>query len=135
MSKLTSTKTQLPYDYYSLPYCAPKQAHLESENLGELFSGDRIENSVYKVEAKVNKACEVACRRKLSKDQRKAFERAIEDDYQVHWILGWCSCNFLVFFSFFLFWFLFFVLIYVACFVLFDEHIIFIYLFIIPFNL
>jgi transmembrane 9 superfamily protein 2/4 len=60
---------------------------MESENLGELFSGDRIENSVYKVESKVNKACEVACRRKLTKDQKKAFERAIEDDYQVHWIL------------------------------------------------
>jgi transmembrane 9 superfamily protein 2/4 len=49
VSKLTSTKTQMPYDYYSLPYCTPKKFGLKSENLGEVLSGDRIENSVYKV--------------------------------------------------------------------------------------
>ena len=49
VSKLTSTKTQMPYDYYSLPYCKPKRTGLQSENLGEVISGDRIENSVYKV--------------------------------------------------------------------------------------
>lgn len=49
VSKLTSTKTQTPYDYYSLPYCKPKKFGLQSENLGEVLSGDRIENSVYKV--------------------------------------------------------------------------------------
>jgi len=34
--KLTSTITQLPYEYYSLPFCAPKKGALEykSENLG-----------------------------------------------------------------------------------------------------
>ena len=49
VSKLTSTKTQIPYDYYSLPYCKPEIAGLQAENLGEVISGDRIENSVYKV--------------------------------------------------------------------------------------
>jgi transmembrane 9 superfamily member 2/4 len=49
VNKLTSTKTQIPYDYYSLPFCKPKKAGLQSENLGEMLSGDRIENSVYKV--------------------------------------------------------------------------------------
>ncbi|CAN0017881.1 unnamed protein product, partial [Discosporangium mesarthrocarpum] len=33
---LTSTKTQLPFDYYSVPYCRPRQAKKESENLGEV---------------------------------------------------------------------------------------------------
>lgn len=49
VNKLTSTKTQIPYDYYSLPYCRPKKYGLQSENLGEVLSGDRIEMSVYKV--------------------------------------------------------------------------------------
>jgi transmembrane 9 superfamily protein 2/4 len=49
VSKLTSTKTQIPYDYYSLPYCKPEVAGLQAENLGEVISGDRIENSVFKV--------------------------------------------------------------------------------------
>jgi hypothetical protein len=49
VSKLTSVKTQIPFDYYSLPYCKPSLASRESENIGEVISGDRIENSVYKV--------------------------------------------------------------------------------------
>ena len=34
--KLTSDKAQLPYEYYSLPFCKPKGINLEykSENLG-----------------------------------------------------------------------------------------------------
>ena len=33
--KLTSVKTQLPYDYYSLPFCTPNGGvEYKSENLG-----------------------------------------------------------------------------------------------------
>ena len=42
-------KTQLPYDYYSLPFCRPPTIEESAENLGEVLSGDRIENSMYKV--------------------------------------------------------------------------------------
>jgi len=49
VSKLTSTKTQVPYEYYSLPFCRPKEMKLQAENLGEVISGDMIENSVYMV--------------------------------------------------------------------------------------
>lgn len=42
---------QIPYDYYSLPYCHPR-IHEEAENIGERLTGDRIENSLYKLEAK-----------------------------------------------------------------------------------
>jgi hypothetical protein len=49
VSKLTSTTTQIPYEYYSLDFCRPKHEREQSENLGEVLSGDRIENSVYKV--------------------------------------------------------------------------------------
>ncbi len=49
VNKLTSTKTQLPYSYYSLPYCKPKKIVDSAENLGEVLRGDRIENSPYEV--------------------------------------------------------------------------------------
>lgn len=49
VNKLTSTKTQLPYSYYSLPYCAPEKIQDSAENLGEVLRGDRIENSLYAV--------------------------------------------------------------------------------------
>ena len=49
VNKLTSTKTQLPYSYYSLPYCRPEKIVDSAENLGEVLRGDRIENSAYEV--------------------------------------------------------------------------------------
>ena len=36
--KMTSTRTQLPYEYYSLPFCTPKNGTIyKSENLGESY--------------------------------------------------------------------------------------------------
>jgi transmembrane 9 superfamily member 2/4 len=50
VNKLSSIHTQLPYNYYSLKYCKPKEGiKTYSENLGEFLSGDRIENSPYEV--------------------------------------------------------------------------------------
>lgn len=33
--KLTSSRTQLPYEYYSLPFCKPDAVFYKGENLGE----------------------------------------------------------------------------------------------------
>ncbi|XP_040969433.1 transmembrane 9 superfamily member 7-like isoform X2 [Gossypium hirsutum] len=49
VNKLSSSKTQLPYDYYFLNYCKPPKIVNNAENLGEVLRGDRIENSVYTV--------------------------------------------------------------------------------------
>jgi transmembrane 9 superfamily protein 2/4 len=49
VNKLTSTKTQLPYAYYSLDYCKPTKIINSAENLGEVLRGDIIENSPYVV--------------------------------------------------------------------------------------
>lgn len=49
VNKLTSTKTQLPYSYYYLPFCKPNIIVDSAENLGEVLRGDRIENSPYVV--------------------------------------------------------------------------------------
>lgn len=49
VNKLTSTKTQLPYSFYSLPFCRPEKILDSAENLGEVLRGDRIENSPYVV--------------------------------------------------------------------------------------
>lgn len=49
VNKLSSSKTQLPYEFYSLPYCRPEPIVNSAENLGEVLRGDRIENSVYTV--------------------------------------------------------------------------------------
>lgn len=49
VNKLSSTKTQLPYNYYFLAYCKPPRVSYSAENLREVLRGDRIENSVYTV--------------------------------------------------------------------------------------
>lgn len=53
VNKLSSTKTQLPYDYYYLKFCKPQKIMNSAENLGEVLRGDRIENSIYSVSSKI----------------------------------------------------------------------------------
>ena len=56
--KMDSTKTQLPYSIYDLPFCTPKDADKKdkdgnpdvvvvnaADNLGEVLAGDRMETS------------------------------------------------------------------------------------------
>ena len=48
--KMTSTKTQLPYEYFSLPFCQPEAGVTYQQlNLGEVLRGDRIVDTAYDV--------------------------------------------------------------------------------------
>ena len=49
VNQLSSVKTQLPYSYYSLPFCRPDTISSSAENLGQVLRGDRIWNSPYLV--------------------------------------------------------------------------------------
>src|SRR5262245_40703089 len=50
VNKMTSPRTQLPYPYYSLPFCEPPEGIKDDtrETLGEMLMGDKIVNSAYK---------------------------------------------------------------------------------------
>jgi transmembrane 9 superfamily protein 2/4 len=88
VNKLTSVKTQLPYRYYVLPYCTPKDGIKEmQENLGETLTGDQIENSPYEIQVLINKSCDTLCTQKLSAEQKDKFRSMIEDEYLVNWIV------------------------------------------------
>jgi hypothetical protein len=88
VNKLSSVKTQLPYEYYSLPYCRPDKITSFAENLGEVLRGDRIENSLYQFYMRTDEQCKVLCRiESLSAVQSKAFKEKIADDYKVNMIL------------------------------------------------
>ncbi|KAL3533073.1 hypothetical protein ACH5RR_006594 [Cinchona calisaya] len=87
VNKLTSTKTQLPYSYYSLPYCAPKTIVDSAENLGEVLRGDRIENSPYVFKMRQPQMCNVVCHVVLNAKTAKEFKEKIEDEYHVNMIL------------------------------------------------
>lgn len=87
VNKLTSTKTQLPYSYYSLPYCKPEQIVDSAENLGEVLRGDRIENSPYEFHMREPQMCNVVCRAVLNAKTAKELKEKIEDEYRVNMIL------------------------------------------------
>ncbi|PHU11155.1 Transmembrane 9 superfamily member 9 [Capsicum chinense] len=87
VNKLTSTKTQLPYSYYTLPYCTPDKIVDSAENLGEVLRGDRIENSPYEFHMREPQMCNVVCPIVLNAKTAKEFKEKIEDEYRVNMIL------------------------------------------------
>jgi transmembrane 9 superfamily protein 2/4 len=88
VNKLSSTRTQLPFEYYSLPYCRPEKITHSVENLGEVLRGDRIENSLYSFEMRFDEQCKVLCKiDSLTETQSREFAAKIEDEYRVMMIL------------------------------------------------
>ncbi|KAG4136974.1 hypothetical protein ERO13_D07G042400v2 [Gossypium hirsutum] len=89
VNSLTSIDTEMPFSYYSLPFCKPKEGVKDSaENLGELLMGDRIENSPYKFKMYVNESEIFLCQsKKVSADDFKLLKKRIDEMYQVNLIL------------------------------------------------
>ena len=84
---MTSTKTQLPYEYYNLPiHCKPiKGVKYKSENLGEILRGDRIVNTDYKIKMNENEKCKVLCQNvELDEVNTKRVVKRVKDAYHVH---------------------------------------------------
>lgn len=85
--KLLSTKTQLPYEYFSIPiHCKPSEGvEYKSENLGEILRGDRVVNTAYNLKMNVNEQCRVVCPDVvLDKKAADTIAHRIQDDYHVH---------------------------------------------------
>lgn len=87
VNKLTSSKTQLPYQFYTLPFCRPTEIKDKVENLGEILTGDMIENSPYEINMMVVSKCKQLCTQKLEKKSKEKFRSMIEDEYVVNWIV------------------------------------------------
>ncbi|CAM9124637.1 unnamed protein product [Ectocarpus sp. 4 AP-2014] len=81
---LTSTKTQIPFDYYRAPYCRPSKITKEAENLGEVLMGDKISSSPYVLEMAQNAYCSVLCHQQMSDGDMKQLRSLIGNDYRVH---------------------------------------------------
>jgi len=87
VNKLTSVHTQLPYKYYSLPFCQPDIIVDKVENLGEILRGDRIENSMYEIHTGENVNCKVLCAKEYTKEDIEKFAEKVKYEYRVHWIV------------------------------------------------
>lgn len=88
VNKLSSVHTLLPYDYYSLKFCKPKEGVKPySENLGEFLRGDRIENSAYTISMHTEEFCRVLCQVDLKTKDVADFKQAIDRQYHHNWII------------------------------------------------
>lgn len=88
VNKLSSVHTQLPFDYYSLNFCKPKDGIKPySENLGEFLRGDRIENSAYEISLLKDEYCRVLCQVDISAKDSTDFSQAIKRQYHHNWIV------------------------------------------------
>ncbi|XP_059452472.1 transmembrane 9 superfamily member 12 [Corylus avellana] len=88
VNSLTSIETELPFSYYSLPYCEPDGGVKKSaENLGELLMGDQIDNSPYRFRMNVNETVYLCTTSPLNEHQVKLLKQRTRDLYQVNMIL------------------------------------------------
>ena len=82
--KLDSTQTLLPYRYYELPFCRPEKIEMVVDNLGEILSGDRIQNSVFRINALEDVKCRLQCVKTLDEKDMEKFRTFIAEDYRAH---------------------------------------------------
>lgn len=88
VNSLTSIETELPFSYYSLPYCKPLGGIKKSaENLGELLMGDQIDNSPYRFRMNVNESIYLCTTPPLNEEEVKLLKQRTRDMYQVNMIL------------------------------------------------
>jgi transmembrane 9 superfamily protein 2/4 len=89
VKELTSDETQLPMDYYSLPFCKPLTPIIHyAENLGEILSGETIENSPYVLYKDQTERCQVLCVTDVGTDDyAQNFINRIRQNYRVNMVV------------------------------------------------
>jgi len=84
VNHLSSSKTQLAFEYYDLPFCKPKKIINAAENLGEILTGNKILNTPYEIRMLKEENCKILCRQVYSKEEAAMFAKRIDDDYTVN---------------------------------------------------
>ena len=95
VNSIKSTKTAIPYDYYSLMFCRPTGGgpiKADVENFGEILWGDVIKPSRYQAQMKNDVSCAMLCTTKpRDKDgklrQIRKLKKRIDDEYRGNLIL------------------------------------------------
>eukprot|EP01060_Flectonema_neradi_P014826 TRINITY_DN2148_c1_g2_i1.p1 TRINITY_DN2148_c1_g2~~TRINITY_DN2148_c1_g2_i1.p1 ORF type:complete len:630 (+),score=67.45 TRINITY_DN2148_c1_g2_i1:185-2074(+) len=92
VNSLTSVDAIIPFEFYDLKYCQPKEKNeLKGLGLGMMLRGDHVEQSLYEFEILVNSTCKkVGCSEgedTLSSEDVKKFDRYIHGGYRANMIL------------------------------------------------
>ena len=97
VNSIKSTRTAIPFDYYSLMHCRPigtGSIKADVENFGEILWGDIIKPSRYAGAMKIDVNCAKLCTTKPKEKkpdqpsrQLKKLKQRIDDEYRGHLIL------------------------------------------------
>eukprot|EP01059_Diplonema_ambulator_P033785 TRINITY_DN721_c0_g1_i2.p1 TRINITY_DN721_c0_g1~~TRINITY_DN721_c0_g1_i2.p1 ORF type:complete len:632 (+),score=203.04 TRINITY_DN721_c0_g1_i2:119-2014(+) len=92
VNSLTSIQNIMPYEWYSLPFCAPSKEDRQkytsrSQNLGEVLWGDKIEISLYSVNVLTDEPCKLICQREYTEKEMRQFQNRIEQKYRGNMVL------------------------------------------------
>ena len=100
VDKLSSVRSQLPFSFYSLPFCTPGDSGLKdvqgnplkvenvAENLGEVLAGDRMESTGYQLHMQEHSpGCQILCRKQYNLEETKKIADFIDKEYRVNmWV-------------------------------------------------
>ena len=84
---LTSSRTQLPFEYYYLPFCKPEETSIDFDNIGQALTGDVLEKTSYKLSMWSDQSCSLLCESKLTPPKIKVFRWMILNEYRAQWFL------------------------------------------------
>eukprot|EP00591_Stephanopyxis_turris_P000203 CAMPEP_0195520288 /NCGR_PEP_ID=MMETSP0794_2-20130614/16545_1 /TAXON_ID=515487 /ORGANISM="Stephanopyxis turris, Strain CCMP 815" /LENGTH=561 /DNA_ID=CAMNT_0040649615 /DNA_START=59 /DNA_END=1741 /DNA_ORIENTATION=+ len=88
VNSMTSMHTQMPFDYYALPFCQPEGGpKMASENLGEFLAGSKVESSPYVISMGRDTFCQIICQAKLDKMEAHMFQILVKRGYHNNWII------------------------------------------------
>ncbi len=88
VNAMTSYHTQIPKDYYRMPFCKPVGGpKMASENLGEFLTGNKIQSSAYDIRMLEELYCAKLCQKTLDTEQAKRLFKHIKNGYHNNWII------------------------------------------------
>mmetsp|Transcript_29623 Transcript_29623/g.87605 ORF Transcript_29623/g.87605 Transcript_29623/m.87605 type:complete len:232 (-) Transcript_29623:112-807(-) len=94
VNSLKSFETEMPFEYYTMPFCKPPEGVQRSKattNPGTILEGLRIENSPYNFTMKVTQTAVPACAEgfypPLQEHEVKNLKEKIDEHYRVNMLL------------------------------------------------
>jgi transmembrane 9 superfamily protein 2/4 len=88
VNAMTSIHTQIPKDFYRLPFCKPMEGpKMASENLGEFLTGNKIQSSAYHIDMLTETYCQKLCQIGLTKVEAAKLRLHIKYGYHNNWII------------------------------------------------
>lgn len=83
---MSSSKTQISLEYYSLPVCKPETVFQLKQNIGNVLSGEEFSNTLYSFKMLENHVLpQVVCKVKFTQEEADLLKMRIDQFYNVQW--------------------------------------------------